>query len=101
MHVHVREFPVSEIPGIGGDDAALLAWLYARWQEKDELMAKFRATGWEKKKRENRFFILIDVGTFGAPVKAVLPHAEISSQLRMWKATVLVVTALLIKLVVF
>ncbi len=43
VHAHVREFPVASIPT--RDEAKLLEWLYARWQEKDQLVAKFKSTG--------------------------------------------------------
>lgn len=42
IHVHVRRFPVGELPESADE---LRQWLQDRWQEKDELLERFYATG--------------------------------------------------------
>ena len=42
IHVHVRRFPVADLPRTAED---LRLWLQDRWQEKDELLERFYATG--------------------------------------------------------
>jgi 1-acyl-sn-glycerol-3-phosphate acyltransferase len=42
IHVHVRRFPVAELPHSAED---LRQWLQDRWREKDELLEDFYATG--------------------------------------------------------
>jgi len=41
-HLHVRRYPVADLPT---DETALAAWLHARWQEKDALLARFYREG--------------------------------------------------------
>ena len=53
IHVHVRQFPIKDIPlgklddGDGDDEekAAFDSWLRARWTEKDDLLAAFERDG--------------------------------------------------------
>jgi len=42
VHLHVRRFPRSELPG---SDEELADWLYARFQEKDLRLARYYETG--------------------------------------------------------
>jgi lysocardiolipin and lysophospholipid acyltransferase len=42
IHVHVRRFPVADLPATADD---LRQWLQDRWQEKDELLDHFYETG--------------------------------------------------------
>lgn len=42
IHVHVRRFPVADLPDSADD---LRQWLLDRWHEKDELLEHFYATG--------------------------------------------------------
>lgn len=42
VHLHVRRFPIAELPRT---EAELEAWLFQRWREKDELLVSFRAQG--------------------------------------------------------
>ena len=41
-HLHCRRFPMSEVPT---DDDELRDWLFARYQEKDELLERFYGSG--------------------------------------------------------
>ncbi len=42
VHLHVRRFPRSELPQ---SDEELVEWLYARYQEKDALLARYYESG--------------------------------------------------------
>ncbi|MCC7380998.1 MAG: acyltransferase [Deltaproteobacteria bacterium] len=42
VHLHVRRFPLSDLPL---DEPGLEAWLSQRWAEKDQLLAAFAADG--------------------------------------------------------
>lgn len=42
VHLHIRRFPMEELPGPGED---LRAWLRQRWVEKDRLLDQFYRTG--------------------------------------------------------
>lgn len=42
IHVHVRRFPLDELPRL---EAELSAWLHDRFEEKDRLLSHFYATG--------------------------------------------------------
>jgi 1-acyl-sn-glycerol-3-phosphate acyltransferase len=42
IHVHVRRFPIEELPQSADD---LRLWLLARWEEKNELLDQYYATG--------------------------------------------------------
>jgi 1-acyl-sn-glycerol-3-phosphate acyltransferase len=42
VHLHVRRFPIAELPR---SEAELEAWLFQRWREKDELLVSFTAQG--------------------------------------------------------
>lgn len=53
IHVHVRQFPVKDIPlgkldggdGTEEEKASFDSWLRARWTEKDDLMSRFERDG--------------------------------------------------------
>jgi 1-acyl-sn-glycerol-3-phosphate acyltransferase len=78
VYVYLREFPLSSIPV--KDEAKLLEWLYARWQEKDKLIGQFRRTG-----------------SFGSKaLKVSLPHNQITADLRVWQAVVVAISALMV-----
>lgn len=42
MHIHLRRFPIAELPE---DDAEYAAWLRERWDEKDAMLAHFYTKG--------------------------------------------------------
>lgn len=42
VHLHVRRFPIAELPQ---SEPELEAWLFERWREKDELLVSFAAQG--------------------------------------------------------
>jgi len=42
VHLHVRRYPVAELPRVQQE---LSAWLVERWREKDELLERFYAEG--------------------------------------------------------
>jgi len=73
VHVHLREYRAAELPE---ETEQLKAWIYERWQEKDELVATFRRTG-----------------SFGHDIVPVtIPEAHLAG-LAVWKALTLAVTA--------
>eukprot|EP01133_Synstelium_polycarpum_P006246 gene6246-7239_t len=42
VHIHLRRYPITDVPT---SDADASAWLYARYKEKDELLAHFKEKG--------------------------------------------------------
>lgn len=77
VHVHLAEFPVSQLPK---SEDALQAWLYRRWAEKDRLVASFKATG-----------------QFDAPrVPVSIPYDLVNPRMFWWQTAVAVLTAALL-----
>lgn len=42
VHLHVRRYPLAELPR---EEGALTAWLHARWEEKDRILDGYYRTG--------------------------------------------------------